>query len=114
METIVTKESLESMLENPNRKFVETVVGRALVVLFNRQTESEKATSTTKENNNIGFTGFDAKSGSITAKYYLKHKRLEDWQIEKWTKTMKGGYPKLCSYHRQLNEAANLKKGVTA
>lgn len=108
---IVTKESLQVMLDNPNRNYVMHVIGRALVVLFNRQTEAEKATNDTKEYNMIGFAGADAKSGSLTAKYYLKHKKLEDWQMDKWLKKgAKSGVARLCKYHRQLNEAAQAKQ----
>jgi hypothetical protein len=57
-------------------------IGRALVHLFNRQTEDEKATSDTRHHNARGFTPADAKRGSITAKYYIKHRKLEDWQRE--------------------------------
>jgi len=103
---IVTRESLRTMLQNPNREYVVKVVGRALVRLFERQTEAEKASNDTNVDNGIGFAGCDAKSGSLTAKYYLKHKQLQDWQLERWVKAEASGFPKLCKYHRQLNEVA--------
>lgn len=103
---IVTRDSLRTMLLNPNRVYVEKVVGRALVRLFERQTEAEKVSNDTNVDNGIGFAGCDAKSGSLTAKYYLKHRRLEDWQLARWTKVEASSYPKLCKYHRQLNEVA--------
>lgn len=106
---IVTKDSLQRMLtdaEDPKRA---QIIGRALVVLFERQTASEKAAATTDENNNIGFAGCDAKSGTLTAKYFLKHKTLADWQIEKWMKLSSSGYFRICKYAKQLNEAAIIK-----
>ena len=103
---IVTRESLRTMLQNPNRAYVEKVVGRALVRLFERQTEAEKVSNDTNVDNGIGFAGCDAKSGSLTAKYYLKHHQLQDWQLERWLKVESTGFPKLCKYHRQLNEVA--------
>jgi hypothetical protein len=104
--TIVTRTSLQTMIDQADDIKVQHVIGRALVALFQRQTESEKSTNDTHNENDIGFSGADAKSGSLTAKYYLKHKKLEQWQIEKWTKRSKNGYARLTKYHKQLNDVA--------
>lgn len=109
MAAIVTRESLQAMLNNENPAYVMHVVGRALVALYNRQTEGEKLTKSTNVDNNIGFTGGDAMGGSLTAMSYLKHKKLADWQVEKWTRRGKSGYSRLTKYHRQLNEVAKGK-----
>ncbi len=106
MTNIVTKESIQSMLDNPNHNYVMQVIGRALVGLYKRQTESEQIDNTTKIHNNIGFAGCDAKSGSLTAKYFLKHNKLEQWMIDNWTRRGTKGYSRLCKYHSQLNEIA--------
>jgi len=107
---LVTRDSLQHMLENQNSAYVQAVVGRALVALFNRQTEDEQGENSTKEHNGRGFTGTDARSGSMTAKFFLKHKRLEDWQVEKWTrKSETTGYSRLVKYHSQLNAIAITK-----
>lgn len=111
MKEIVTRDSLARMLANENPAYVQAVIGKALVAIFNRQTEDEKASNDTNKWNSIGFSGADAKSGCLTAKYWLKHKRLLDWQIEKWTKLSRG-YPRLCKYHKQLNEIANQKEAT--
>lgn len=108
---VVTRDSLRKMLENPNRKYVETVVGRALVALLKRQTDDEQRAADTRIVNGIGFTGADAYGGTLTAKSYIKRKALVDWQLEKWTKPAKNGYPRLCKYAKQLNEIA-LEKGA--
>jgi len=129
---IVTKESLHLMLvAAPKEKQIQ-ILGRALVALFERQTESEQSTNNTHLHNGAGFSGADAKSGSLTAKYFLKHKTLLDWQIEKWmrirakktrvnpTGDVEGTdqilYPRICKYADQLNEIAVAKatKGVQA
>jgi hypothetical protein len=39
---------------------------------------------------------------------------LQNWQIEKWLKPNKNGIPRICKYHRQLNEAAEEKCRKTA
>lgn len=107
---IVTKDSLRTMLNNPNQVYVMHVVGRALTALFKRQTDDEKSSNDTRVWNTVGFSGADAKSGSLTAKSYLKNKKLEQWQVDKWLKIGKNGYPRLCKYHSQLNEIAKLKQ----
>ena len=59
--------------------------------------------------NGIGFTGADAHSGCLTAKYFIKHGTLADWQVERWTKLSKSGFSRLTKYHKQLNEIAIAK-----
>lgn len=108
---IVTRESLQAMLENPNKDYVIQVVGRALTAIFNNQTESEKSANGTTELNGIGFSGADGRSGVLTAKSYLKNRTLADWQVERWTKPGKNGFARLTKYAKQLNEIAELKKG---
>jgi len=106
---LVTRESLQVMLDNKNPDYVATVIGRALVVLLNNQTRDEQASNVTTEHNGIGFTGADAHSGCITAKYFIKHKKLLDWQVARWTNPAKSGFARLAKYHKQLNEAANAR-----
>ncbi len=103
----VTRESIAAMLNNDNPAYVQAVIGRALVALLKNQTATEQATASTNEDNGIGFTGADAKGGTLTAKYYIKHKRLLDWQVDKWLKLGSNGYPRLAKYHKQLNDYAN-------
>lgn len=112
--TIVTKDSLQTMLDSDNQTFVMHVVGRALVVLFKNQTESEKSANTVHVDNGVGFTGADGRSGCITAKTYLGRKHLQDWQVEMWTKKNAKGYSRLAKYWSQLDTAAQMKKGEAA
>jgi hypothetical protein len=108
MKKLVTKDSLVALLARDHKTKVQ-VIGRALVALFHRQVEDEKNTNNTKHHNLQGFTPADAYSGTITAKYFLKHHNLLDWQIEKWMKVTATGYPRIARYSRQLNEVANEK-----
>lgn len=103
---IVTRDSLQTMLDSNNPAFVSQVIGRGLWGIFQRQTEDEKEINTTNKYNGIGFTGADAFGGSLTAKFWRKHGKLLDWQIAKWTRKGKNGYARLCKYHKQLNEIA--------
>lgn len=107
-QSIVTKESLITMLSGTPH-YVEHVVGRALMVIFYNQTADEASSNDTKEQNGIGFTGADARGGSITAKYYIKHQRLEDWMVDNWTRRNSNGVPRLAKYHKQLDIAAKLR-----
>ena len=108
---LVTRDTIRTMLRNPNARYVEVVVGRALVTLLQRQTDDEVRANDTRENNGVGFSGADARSGTLTAKTFARDNRLLDWQIAKWTKPAKNGYPRLAKYAKQLNEIAleNLK-----
>jgi hypothetical protein len=115
---IVTRESLQLMLDEADEIKRAHIIGRALVVLFNRQTEDEKAKDSTENLNSVGFSGADARVGCLTAKSYLAHKReairtntnpLQPWQIEKWFTKGSNGYSRICKYARQLNEAAEAK-----
>lgn len=106
---IVTRESIAHLLQDTRPGFIETVIGKALVVLLNRQTEHEAQSNVTDVHNSVGFSHADAKSGCLTAKYWLKHKKLEPWMIEKWTKVGSSGFPRLCKYWKQLDEVAQRK-----
>ncbi|MGZ8924389.1 MAG: hypothetical protein ACXW2E_00765 [Nitrososphaeraceae archaeon] len=109
-EVLVTRDSIEQMLQNENPEFVIHTIGRALVGIFKYQTEDEKRKNDTNIHNGIGFSGTDAKSGSLTAKFYLKHKTLLPWMIENWTKPTSHGHPRLTKYHKQLNIIALEKR----
>lgn len=108
MQNLVTRESLMNLLQKDDLR--QHVIGRALVVLLSRQTQDEAKDNATKNHNNIGFMPCDARQGSIAAKTYIKRKQLLDFQIEHWMEPTKNGYPRICKYVRQLNEAANQKR----
>jgi hypothetical protein len=112
MIAIVTRENLQQMLDNADTQRRIQIVGRALVVLFNRQTEVEQQTNETNNLNGVGFTGADGHSGCLTAKSFLKNRTLADWQVERWLKKDKNGFARLVKYHKQLNEAAEAKRAV--
>ena len=105
----VTRESLQAMINTASREKQVAIVGRACVALFNRQTRDEQASNDTRNWNSVGFSGADGKSGSLTAKSYLKHKTLLDWQVDRWLKPSKNGYARICKYAKQLNEIAEEK-----
>ena len=103
---LVTREAFIDLLNGPNQV---AVIGRALVHLFNRQTEAEQQANDTRVLNDMGFTGADGYSGCLSAKFFLKHGRLEQWQIDRWMKPNKNGVPRIAKYWKQMDEEAKKK-----
>lgn len=110
---IVTRDTLQQMLDSADPNYVTLVVGRALVAIMSNQTESERTTNSTDVDNGIGFSGADARSGTLGAKSYIKRKTLQDWQVQQWTRRGKNGYSRLTKYAKQLNTIAE-KRAVTS
>lgn len=109
MPAIVTRESLQQMINQAEGQRLAQIIGRALVVLFNRQTQAEQANNDTENLNGVGFTGADGRGGCLAAKSFLKNGTLQDWQIERWTKLERSGFSRITKYHKQLNEAAQAR-----
>lgn len=106
---MITKSKLVEMITTADPTKRAHIVGRACLALFKRQTEDERAVNSAKHTNSRGFTQADARQGSITAKYYIKHGKLEDWQVERWLKADRRGTPRIVKYWKQLAEAAQEK-----
>ena len=97
-------------------KLLETndrAIARALVVLFERQTEDEKATEHTRHHNNRGFRPCHARMGTSMAKFYLERGFLTPKQIAYWRKKGKEGM-RISIYWRQLLDAAHKKAAAKA
>lgn len=105
---IVTRSSLIDMLQDDSKRV--HVIGRALKVLLQRQTQEEAQSNTTRNLNLRGFMPCDARQGSIAAKTYIKRGTLLDFQVEYWMQPTKQGYPRIAKYVRQLNEAAEERR----
>lgn len=105
MKPEVTKEWLAfKVAANPHK-----VIGRALLAIYKNQTFAEQSTNSTKNENGIGFCKPDARVGSIGARMYKAHAKLEPWIIDVWTRPAKDGYPRICKYAAQLNTIAQMK-----
>lgn len=74
----ITVEMVRSNLETKDR-WVE----RGILALYARQTEFEKATKTTIENNKRGFDAFDAKTGSYMARWLLSGRPLSGYWLRR-------------------------------
>ena len=108
---IVTRTFIAEKLGNPDPNYVMHFIARALVVLLKRQTTDEQAAAITNHTNFRGFSQSDAKSGTLCAKYYLKHGRLEMWMVRAWTQNWKG-QPRIAKYWKQLDEEAQSKAAL--
>ena len=106
---IVTKESLIALVTHENKALATQAIGKALVVIFNNQTATEQNCNDTHEDNGVGFTGFDAKSGCISAKSFIKTKTLQPWVIDMWTRKTPKGNMRIAKYWKQIDKAAQLK-----
>lgn len=110
---IVTRDNLRELLLGADEERRMHIIGRALVVLYNRQTADEKRVMDTKESNGIGFAGCDAKQGSYGAQQYIRTQKIDKYQVQAWMR-MSRGAPRICKYNRQLNEAAVERAGKVA
>ena len=79
---------------------------RALVALYNRQTNDEQDQHTTRHQNRIGFNGFDAKFLSKLAEQILCGKHLSEKQLLFAQKA-------IGKYAGQLCEMANANAKLT-
>lgn len=80
-------------------------VGKALVKLYELQTEDEKASGSTHEYNSVGFNSFDAEILSSFAEFYMKYHRLSPKQLAIARK-------KIMKYAKQLVNIANSANAV--
>lgn len=109
MAKIVTRDSFQALILRKDEVGMHAI-GRALVLLLRRQTSEEQRAHVTKLDNQRGFTPADANSGSISAKYYMKHGELAEWQLARWRKPNAKGVARLAKYWAQINEEAELKQ----
>lgn len=66
----------------------------------------------TRETNFRGFAQCDARAGSLSARFYIKHRMLNDWQIELWRKTNVRGVSRLGKYWRQIAEEVEARNAT--
>jgi hypothetical protein len=77
---------------------------RAVIVLYNRQTEDEKVISHTRHENGRGFNGTDSKYLSYVSKYLLRGGKLSGNHVTKVSR-------KLPKYWKQIQEEIEMKGG---
>lgn len=94
---IWNKERIAKLL-NENDKAVE----RAIIAIYDRQTQDEKATSDTRHNNGRGFRANHASKGSYYARWCLGGRRLTGHHLANARKIA-------LHYTQQLADVANAK-----
>jgi hypothetical protein len=106
----LTKEYIVALLARKDNVGMNAV-GRALGVLLDRQTEAEKASFSTQDHNDIGFTGAHAKPMTGMALFYRERGYLTPKQLS-WLQgeTTKRGC-RIAMYWKQLLEVAKEKQG---
>lgn len=105
----LTIEAIKNLLATNDR-----AVGRALIVLRNRQTADEQAHEVTSHLNGRGFRPSHARMGTSMANFFEKHKYLSAKQIAYWRTPMKDGKTRIEIYSRQLLEEAKIKAAKKA
>lgn len=105
-----------NLTSNDIIKLLETndkAVGRALVVLNERQTADEQTSESTKHHNGRGFRPCHARMGTSMAKFFEARGYLTAKQVAYWRQQGKEGM-RIGIYHKQLLEAAQLKAAAKA
>lgn len=98
-------------------KLLETndqAIGRALVVLNERQTLSEQSAQYTINRNGEGFTPADAYMGTSMAQFFQKRGYLTEKQLAYWKKPNAKGVMRISKYAGQLLEIAQTKAAAKA
>lgn len=98
-----TKQDIIDLLMRNDR-----AVGRALVVLNNRQTADERTSERTKHQNNRGFNAAHAKRGTSMASFYQRTGFLTQRQV-RWWRCIINGTPRIALYAGQLLDEAQAK-----
>lgn len=73
-----TEKDIDALLQRS-----DAAVFRAVVVLYDRQTEDERATDQTTHRNGVGFNGVDARLLSYYARWIKANGRLTGRHVEK-------------------------------
>jgi hypothetical protein len=81
----------------------DKAVERAILAIYERQTADEKASSCTQHDNTVGFSAFDAATGSYLARLIKRGFKLYPDKMAKARKLA-------VRYRRQLAEIANSKE----
>jgi hypothetical protein len=97
----LTANDIVNLLTNNDK-----AVGRALIVLRNRQTADEQVSETTKHHNNRGFRPCHARMGTSMANFFEKTGYLTPKQVAYWRQYEKTGKMRIAIYWRQLLEEA--------
>lgn len=103
MSTPWTKERVLAWLDRADADGV----GRAVVLVYNRQTRDEQQAEETKHRNGVGFNGSDARLGSYYAEWVLGGRKLDGRHLERCRAMLR-------KYCGQLAEEAEQRRAERA
>ena len=103
----LTKENIVNLLATNDK-----AVGRALMVLTERQTIDEREAKDTKYRNGVGFTPADSKVGVSMGQQFQNRNFLTAKQIAYWRKPNSKGVMRVAKYWAQLLDAAKEKQAA--
>lgn len=101
----LTKENIVKLLSENDQ-----AIGRALMVLTDRQTFDEREAKDTKYRNGVGFTPADSKMGVSMGLQFKERNSLSAKQIAYWRKPNAKGVMRVSKYWKQLIDAAKEKQ----
>lgn len=104
-----TVESIKNLLATNDK-----AIGRALIVLRERQTDDEQRSETTKYHNGRGFRPCHARMGTSMANFFQARGFLTPKQVNYWRTPMRCGNTRIEIYAKQLLEQANLNAAAKA
>lgn len=99
-----TVDSIRVLLATNDR-----AIGRALIVLRNRQTADEQSSEQTKYRNGRGFRPAHARMGVSMANFFERRGELTERQVSYWRTQMRDGKSRIEIYARQLLEEAEAR-----
>ena len=92
-----TKEDIKTLLET--NLFAAK---KALLIIYDRQTDDEKQYKETQHRNGVGFTGSDARVLTSIAECIINGKALKDKQVEEIKTRMSKYYGQIFSHMKEL------------
>jgi hypothetical protein len=102
---MATKEQIQTLLRTNSKAVI-----RAVVVLNERQTDSEQCSEATINRNGRGFTPADARMGTSMANFYKRNGYLSEKQLAYWLKPNAKGVERIVKYTNQLLEISKEKE----
>lgn len=104
-----TKERMQALLATN-----DLALERALVAIYDRQTQDEKRDSDTKHDNHRGFRSNHASTGSKLARFILKGWKQPNGKqrVQLYPNNLQRARTIVLQYHRQLCEVANAKESA--
>ena len=100
---IITRKSLQTLLDNSTTDQLIPLIGKAVTILHNLQRQMDNAVGTDSEFNGVGFINRDRTLGRQTAEYFKRNKFIGNNILNRWLRLDGANWSRLSKYHAQLN-----------